>query len=81
MNLREIDGVTWCPVDECIPGLDILQTRLEYGCKIKKQKTGEIDVVTGCMRYQWHLFDSMGESVVSGDSLRNIIVNLIFLDC
>ena len=51
-----------------IPGIDLLQERLEDGCDIKEQ--GD----------KWHLFDHYGECVTSGDTVREMIINLIFTD-
>ena len=50
-----------------IPSLYLLQDRLEAGCEIKKQSG------------QWYLFDSDGESVTSGATVREMIINLIFI--
>ena len=52
-----------------IPALDLLQTRLEAGCEIKYQDDG-----------RWCLFDTHGEYVTSGKTVRDMIVNLIFTD-
>lgn len=52
-----------------IPALDLLQARLERGEYLAKQD-GE-----------WHLFDKGGEGVTSGKNLREILVNLIWMDC
>ena len=52
-----------------IPSLDLLQTMLEAGCEIKEQDS------------RWYLFDRDGEYVTSGDTVREMIVNLIFTDC
>ena len=51
-----------------IPALDLLQARLESGCEIKQQDG------------QWHLFESSGDSVTSGATVREMIINLIFTD-
>ena len=51
-----------------IPSLDLLQVRLEAGCEIKYQDG------------MWCLFDRDGESVISGVTVREMIINLIFTD-
>ena len=51
-----------------IPALDLLQTRLDAGCLITEQDS------------RWYLFDRDGETVTSGDTVREMIVNLIFTD-
>lgn len=51
-----------------IPSLDLLQARLERGEYLAKQD-GE-----------WHLFEADGEGVTSGGSLREILINLIWID-
>lgn len=52
-----------------IPALDLLQARLERGEYLAKQD-GE-----------WHLFEPGGEGVASGKNLREILINLIWMDC
>ena len=56
-------------IENMIPSLDLLQSRLEDGCKIKKQ-----DGV-------WYLFEQNGEGVCSGETIREMLINLIFVDC
>ena len=51
-----------------IPALDLLQARYEAGCEIKKQEG------------RWYLFDRDGGYVSSGDTVREMIINLIFTD-
>ena len=80
MNLREIDGVTWCPIDDVIPALDLLQTRLDQGCYLRKQEIGGFDE-DGCVKMNWFLFDKMGEAVACGKDLRSLLVSLIFIEC
>ena len=53
-----------------IPGIDLLQTRLEAGCEIVEEQDGT-----------WCLFDTDGEYVTGGDTVRDMIINLIFTDC
>ena len=53
-----------------IPALDLLQARLEAGCEIKEDVDGT-----------WCLFDVAGEYVTGGDTVREMIINLIFTDC
>ena len=57
--------------NECmgLPVLDILEIRLELGCQIEKCDMG------------WCLFDEDGECVCYGNSIRQLLVNLIFTDC
>ena len=55
--------------DTVIPALDRLQDRLEQGCRIEYQDD------------LWWLFESSGEGVVSGKTIRALIVSLIFTDC
>ena len=52
-----------------VPSLDLLQARLERGEYLAKQ-----DGV-------WHLFSTEGEGVVSGPTLRDLLISLIFFDC
>ena len=52
-----------------LPALDLLQSRLDAGCKIKEQDG------------QWCLFDTDGEYVTGGETVREMIINLIFTDC
>ena len=53
-----------------IPALDLLQARLEAGCEIKEDSDGT-----------WCLFDVSGEYVTGGETVREMIINLIFTDC
>ena len=48
-----------------IPALDLLQTRLEAGCELEEQDG------------QWCLFDVAGEYVAGGDTVREMIINLM----
>ena len=52
-----------------IPALDLLEIRLKAGCKIEK-----CDMI-------WCLVNKNGECVCYGDSIRQLLVNLIFTDC
>lgn len=56
-------------IEESIPSLDILQTRLEQGAEIIYQDG------------QWILFDKDGECVCLGKTIRKMLMNLIFVDC
>ena len=56
-------------VQGLIPALDLLQDRLERGEYLAQQDG------------LWHLFDVNGEGVVSGPTLRDLLINLIFFDC
>ena len=51
-----------------IPSLDLLQVRIMEGCKIKEQDG------------LFCLFESNGECVTSGKTVREMIINLIFTD-
>ena len=53
-----------------IPGIDLLQDRLEAGCEIKEDSDGT-----------WCLFDVSGEYITGGETVREMIINLIFTDC
>lgn len=55
-------------VEGAIPSLDLLQARLDKGCDIKKHND------------QYYLFDGM-DIVCSGDTVRTMLMNLIFTDC
>ena len=55
--------------DDLIPSLDLLESRLDSGCEIIKQEG------------RWKLFDKDGEQVCSGDTIRKMLVNLIFVEC
>jgi len=52
-----------------IPAINLLKTRLENGCHIERQKS------------RWQLYGENGGKLVSGDSLKQILVALIFIDC
>ena len=56
-------------IEQMYPVLDRLQDRLEAGARIEFQNS------------KWHLFDSDGEQVCYGDSIREMLVNLIMVDC
>lgn len=59
-----------CPYrKDFIPALDLLQVRLERGEYLKKQDG------------LWWIFDADGEGVTSGKDLRDILLNLIWMDC
>ena len=53
-------------IEGMIPALDRLQERLDDQCYIKLQEG------------RWHLFGEDGESICSGDTVREILINLIF---
>ncbi len=55
-------------VDGAIPALELLQARLEAGCRIKHD---------GAF---WCLFDASGALVTRGESIRAMVINLIFVD-
>ena len=56
-------------IAQMIPALDRLQDRLEAGDRIVFQDG------------KWRLFDSEGEQVCSGDSIRDMLISLIMVDC
>jgi len=56
-------------VEGAIPAIDLLQAHLEQGEYLRKQD-GE-----------WSLFDAEGDGVVSGKTLRDILLSLIWMDC
>ena len=56
-------------VENAVPAIDLLQDRLERREYLAQQDG------------QWHLFDSGGEGVTSGKTLRDILLNLIWIDC
>ena len=55
--------------DDLYPVFELLQTRLEQGYYFNKQ--GD----------RWWLFDPDGEGHCSGLTIRNLLTNLIFVDC
>jgi len=56
-------------VEKAIPALDRLQDRLEAGSGIVFQDN------------RWYLFDADGEVVCYGKSIREMLIDLIFVDC
>lgn len=56
-------------LEGAIPALDLLQARLEAGASIDHQSG------------RWHLFAADGNSIASGDTVRTMLMNLIFTDC
>ena len=56
-------------VENAVPSIMLLQARLERGEYLAKQDG------------KWHVFDSKGEGVTSGKILRDILLNLIWMDC
>jgi hypothetical protein len=68
VQTRDIDRL--CDlVANAIPALDLLQACLESG---------------GVFNYQdgaWWLFDEHGEGICSGDTIREMLVNLVFTVC
>ena len=55
--------------EDLIPAIDLLEARMEKGEYLEKQDG------------RWHLFEPSGDGVVSGKNLRELLVNLIFMDC
>ena len=56
-------------VEGAIPSLDLLEAHLEKGAYIAKQED------------KWYLFTKGGDGIVSGETIRNMLMNLIFLEC
>lgn len=56
-------------LENAIPAISLLQARLERGEYLSKE-----DGI-------WHLFDKLGEGVASGESLQEILLDLIWMDC
>lgn len=56
-------------LENMVPAIDLLQARLEKGEYLEKQD-GE-----------WCLFEKDGEGVCRGKTLKDILVDLIFMDC
>ena len=56
-------------VDSVVPGIDRLEDRLLAGCEITRQES------------RWYLHDRGGEYITSGDTLRQLIINVVFIDC
>ena len=52
-----------------IPSLDLLQAELENGAKIKLQNN------------YWNLVDSQGKNICFGKTIRDMLINLIFVKC
>jgi len=50
------------------PVFDILESLLQRGCTIQEQDD------------RWWLFDKDGEGVISGQTLRDMCVNLVMMD-
>lgn len=70
LSIKTEDFLQLCDVIEnAIPVLDRLQERLEAGCHIENQEN------------RWILFDDDGESVCWGKNLREMLQELIFVDC
>jgi hypothetical protein len=56
-------------VDDLYPVFDLLENRLTQGCYIVKQ--GDY----------WWLFDAGGEGLCHGETIRQLLVNLILMEC
>lgn len=56
-------------IEQMVPSIDRLQDRLEEGCHLEKDDG------------KWWLFDARGEGIVGGETLRELLINLIFRDC
>ncbi len=59
-------------VESAIPALDLMQKRLEDGCYVVAP-----DEMNG---HLWVLFRRDGEGITSGESLRSMLLNLMWLD-
>lgn len=68
VRMRDISALCDA-VEGAIPALDLLQARLRAGANIAEQ------------RGRWWLFDKLGEGITSGETLRALLVNLIFTEC
>lgn len=68
IQMREV-SMLCDAVEKVIPSLDRLQDRLEAGAIITFQDG------------RWRLLDAAKELVCSGKSIREMLVNLIFVDC
>jgi hypothetical protein len=55
--------------DDLYPVFELLETRLEQGYYFSKQGN------------RWWLFDPAGEGHCSGRTIRELLTNLIFVDC
>ena len=68
IQMSDISGM--CDLAEnAVPSIDRLQDRLEQGCLLAKQDG------------RWWLFDPEGEGITGGETLRDVLINLIYLDC
>lgn len=56
-------------VENAVPSIDLLQQRLERGEYLSKQDG------------KWWLFNKDGEGVICGNNIRDILLNLIWIDC
>lgn len=56
-------------VETAVPALDLLQARLEQGATIAFQDG------------RWGLFNTDGDGICSGRTIRQMLMNLIFIDC
>lgn len=68
VQMRDISALCNA-VEKAIPSLDLLQTRLEQGAKIEYQDE------------EWHLFEETGNGICRGKTVREMLMNLIFVDC
>lgn len=59
------EGIEYAPVDEIIPGLDIIEEYLSNGAKIKWQDE------------LWWVFDKNGDGLYCGSTIRKLLVNII----
>jgi len=59
------NGLEYAPINEVIPGLDILEEYLSDGAKIKRQDD------------LWWLLDRSGEVLYCGSTIRALLVSII----
>lgn len=68
VKMKEITALC-AAVEGAVPSLDLLEAHLDKGAYIAKQED------------RWHLFAKDGDGIVSGETIRNMLMNLIFLEC
>ena len=56
-------------VENAVPAIDLLQKRLEQGQRIKQ------------IHNRWAIEDEYGEPLFMSNSLRELMMNLIWIDC
>jgi len=68
-NSRLTGGTALMVENDGLDPLELLEARLSEGCKIEHQDG------------KWHIFEADGEGVCSGETIRELLINLIFTDC